>query len=132
VLQALAVPEDVIASWGWWRRARRMTGYYGALSAQVLLAIADLIPLVRIRPISPGLFDVVAVPPHPDWSAMGAAVPVASLPPAKVLMAPAEETDDDAVRPARRPDSMVAGGARLRAPPASARVGGPANVQDRK
>ena len=68
MLQALGVPEDIVAAWGWWARVRRMTSYYGSLSVAMCLAISDLFPRVRLRPLAPGWFVPTDLPKVPDWA----------------------------------------------------------------
>jgi hypothetical protein len=72
MLQALKVPDDLIAAWGWWARIRRMTGYYGALSVSLCLAISDLFPLVHIQPVAPGWYRPVDLPVIPKSTALRA------------------------------------------------------------
>lgn len=95
-LQALGVPDDVIAAWGWWARARRMTAYYGSINISICLVASDLLPLVEIRPVAPGWYAPVYVPATPSWSSVGHLTPVA--PPASpVAFGVVSSSDEDGV-----------------------------------
>jgi hypothetical protein len=103
-LQALGVPDDVIASWGWWARLRRSTGYYGAISAAACLAISDRLHLVDIDPLAPGWYHPSGVPGRlPDWDKirhLGPPLPEATA--ARLAMGAAGDDDesDEEERPA--------------------------------
>jgi hypothetical protein len=51
-----------------------MSGYYGAVSVRLLMRIADFLPCVRLKPISPGYFDHEDIPVHPDWTSLDRAL----------------------------------------------------------
>jgi hypothetical protein len=122
-LQALGVPEDVIAQWGWWSRIRRMTGYYGATAIAICLVASELMTRVNIVNTSVGWYDVLGeMPAVPDWNRLrsfshweaASAQAVAAMP-----LAPSDDDDSDEDMPGRRPSPAVLqklryGGARAR------------------
>lgn len=94
-LQALALPDDIIAAWGWWSRVRRMTAYYGAISVLVCLVASELMVLVRIRAVTPGWFEPVFIPPLPDWARLRSTDTTATPTPAPVGFPPVSSSDED-------------------------------------
>jgi hypothetical protein len=79
-LRALSLPEDFIDAHGAWaRRTIRTSSYYAGLSIALLMAATSLLPLVQIRPVKPGWYDPLFVPPHPNWSDV-LPVPAAAVP----------------------------------------------------
>ena len=79
-LQALNVPRDVLAAWGWWARDRSATGHYAALFINTMVVASTWLPRVLLTPRSPG-FSVLegfagGLRP-PDW----ARLPLSTDPP---------------------------------------------------
>jgi hypothetical protein len=126
MLQALQVPDDLIAAWGWWARVRRMTGYYGALSISLCLAISDLFPEVRISPIAPGWYAPVAIPVIPKWSALRTlGEPLPDAPTSNIRSADgadAAEESDPEERPACQHSPAAEGAMAAAMPPPKART----------
>ena len=99
-LQAVGVPEDVVAAWGWWARMRRMTGYYGAISVLMAITIAALILQVEVVTEAPGWYRPVSLPPIPNWATLrtrGPAVP--DHPPTAWEAEDGESEEDEEERP---------------------------------
>lgn len=71
--QAIGTPSDVLEALGWWSRARRMTGYYGAIAVSVLIVATSLVHRVRLSCVAPGLCRVTGWDSGvviPDWPSL--------------------------------------------------------------
>lgn len=95
-LQALLLPTDAIAALMGWARLRHSAGYYASTSLGVLFAAGRLSWLVRIKPVAPGLYLPLEVPPAPVWSAIPTvAQPLAAWPAAGPEGGVEAETEDE-------------------------------------
>lgn len=64
---ALGVPHDHTDAHLWWARAA-MRGYYAGLHTGVTMLATSLFDKVIVKPIAPGWYDKVSMPPTVDWS----------------------------------------------------------------
>ena len=98
-LQALGVPRDVIAAWGWWARTTGATGHYAALMVNIMLEAARRLHLADLEPVSPGFSlwrGMVGGAAIPRWTALPAyALSALPAPAAAVPAAPADGEGDD-------------------------------------
>ena len=99
-LQALGVPRDVIAAWGWWARTNGATGHYAALLVNVMLEAARRLHLVDLEPVSPGFSlwrGMIGNAPVPRWASLPAySLTAVPAPAAPVPAAPGDGEGDDA------------------------------------
>jgi len=93
---ALGVPPDYVDAHLWWARAKRaMRAYYAGLQASLTMHATDLFERVLLKPLAPGWYDKVLMPPAVDWTALQA-IPDAvidSIPTTAVQDLPEEEED---------------------------------------
>lgn len=65
----LGVPDEYVDAHLWWAR-NVMRGYYGGLQTAVTMHATSLFEKVNIKPIAPGWYDKISMPPRVDWSAL--------------------------------------------------------------
>lgn len=101
---ALGMDPDYTDAHLWWAR-RLMRGYYAGLQTGVTMVATELFHLVKLKPIAPGWYDALSMPPPVDWSSVKA-IPEEALaavvpPPLLELETPeASEDGKDDIGPA--------------------------------
>ena len=64
----LGMDPDYTDAHLWWARVKAMRGYYAGLQAAVTMTATELLDKVFIKPLAPGWYDKVSMPPPVDWA----------------------------------------------------------------
>lgn len=108
--------EDVDAHLWWARHQRTMRGYYAGLNTAIAMHATELFELVHIRPIAPGWYDKVSMPPAVDWAKVQAypEALITAMPATAIQPVGRDDPDDIGPLPCAAPKGVPPVKARIR------------------